>query len=934
MDFDALLEEIRASPDYRGQIVHVHKVLPRNAEFSPTLKPLSPACRAFLESEGIEQLYSHQARSVDLLREGRDVLVVTGTASGKSLCYQLPLLEMLESDPDGRAVLLHPTKALSQDQCRAMSRAVRSSGLSERKASSLLGVYDGDTPGAMRRKLRDEAHLIFTNPDMVHAALLPQHPRWADFLRRLRYVIVDEMHTYSGIFGSNAANLFRRLRRVCAHYGSDPLYVLCSATVGNPLEVATKLICREPELIDNDGSPRGKKTFVFWNPPIIRRRRFRSRRSANVEATELMTQLIASQVPTITFSKAKVTSELIYRYASEMLAPHLRDKVTPYRGGYLPAERREIERKLFDGELLGVSTTRALELGIDVGGLDAAIVVGYPGTLAGFFQQAGRAGRRDRESLAVLVGVDTAVNQYVMKHPDYVFGRPIERIVLDPGNPYVLSGQLRCAAYELPLSEAEVGQYGPYARLVLDVLVEQRKLNKVGDKWYHASDDVPEHEVSLRDYCDANVTITDVECGQVIGEMNKFDAQSIIHPEAIYLHQGDTYLVLSLDLVRNLCLVRRIDCDYYTQPHGGTDVHHIDQPLRERQFGGAAAYFGEVTAYFRTQEYERIHFYSLDAVSRHPIDMPTYQLETMALWITPSEELVRKLIAEGIDVHRGLMGIGYATRMILPLFIKCETLDFSHSSCTAINAPWHTVFVYERYPHGLGFTEEAYDMLADVILAVDDRVRSCECGNGCPSCIGKPLRGYTCWNIERGEANIPSKKATLRLLRGIIQDGASLRKPDAGSFGQPDAERMLLLERGIRRRLERLADPELFHPIDPRPAVGFPAPEQAAASTTSDVTRRAIKRIWLDKAARSTGIQPPSGDTSRITREEPSEVDSELAHETRGPRHREQSRALRNLLRSNPTAKPSQPAEPVPGEQQVQLGDRVAARALRMRKKK
>lgn len=942
VDFEEFLNRIRSSPAYRDQIVHSHVVESREAIYADPHSPLGEACSKYLASAGIERLYSHQAEALDAAREGKDVLIVTGTASGKSLCYQLPLLEMIEKSPAARAILLHPTKALSQDQFQALRRALAPStgsgcsgiGSSERP---LIGVFDGDTPANMRRKLRDEAAVILTNPDMLHAALLPNHTRWAEFLRNLKYVVVDEMHTYSGLFGSNVANLFRRFERVCRHYGARPQFIFCSATVGNPLEVARKLTGRDAVLIDNDGSPRGRKTYVFWNPPRIVQRQFKSRRSANVEAHELMAELIYAGVPTITFSKAKVTAELIYRYVVETLernAPHLARKVTPYRGGYLPEDRREIERKLFSGELLGVSTTRALELGIDVGGLDASIIVGYPGTLAGFFQQAGRAGRRDRESLAILVGIDTAVNQYVMKHPEYIFGKPIERIVLDPDNPYVLSGQLRCAAYELPVSEDEADSFGEYARVVLDVLTEQHKLNKVGDKWYHASEDVPAHEVSLRNYCDANVAITDIDTGRVIGELSKFDAQPIVHPNAIYMHQGETYLVLELDLDRNLCMVKRVDTDYYTQPIGGTDVHHIDQPLRERDLGAAKAYFGEVTAYFSTHLYERIHFYNLDAISRHEVNLPTYQLETMALWITPREEIVRAIIEEGLDVHKGLMGIAYAMRMILPLFIQCETLDFSHSSCTAINAPWHTMFIYERYPHGLGFTEQAFEMLDTLLPAVYDTILKCGCRNGCPCCVGKPLRGYTTWNTERGEANVPSKRSALRLLRDIIGDGTGLRSRDADSMGQHAEEKRLLMERGLRRRLERMGDPEVFHPIDPNPRVGFPEVEKPAASTDADIARRAFKRI---RFAKRPPMAQPADDPSRPAKDFDAAADPELAHEAAPRTVRTGSKALRELMRKGAAPAPPAPAEPsarLPDRpvEEIRLGDSIAARARKLRK--
>lgn len=889
-DFAEFLESLQSSPAYRGQIVYSHTVEPREPVYADRAASVSQSSAAYLESLGIDRLYRHQAEAVDAIRGGTDVLVATGTASGKSMCYQLPLLEMLETDAEARAILLYPTKALAQDQFRAMNSHSFNFRLSTLNS---IGVFDGDTPSATRRKLRDEGRIILTNPDMVHAGVLPQHPKWAGFLANLKYVVVDELHTYSGLFGSNAANLFRRLQRICRHYGSDPVYIFCTATIGNPVEVAEKLTGKTPVLIDNDGSPRGRKTYVFWNPPKqVVRRKYRTRRSANVEAHELMTDLVRAGVPTITFSKAKVTAELIHRYVTESLqklAPHLAGKVTPYRGGYLPEERREIERRLFSGELLGVSTTRALELGIDVGGLDAAIVVGYPGTLAGFFQQAGRAGRRDRDSIAFLVAVDTAVNQYVMNNPAYIFGRPIERVVLEPDNAYVLAGQLRCAAFEMPIDESEVALFGPHARLVLDVLVEQKKLNKVGAKWYHASDDIPHHDHSLR-WCDRfNVTILDVDTNKVIGELSKYDAQPIIHPDAIYLHQGETYLVLNLDLGRNVCYVKQVESDYYTQPTGGEDVHHIDHPLREKDFGSAKAYFGEVSVYFTINEYEKISFYSLEATSRHELKLPTYQLETMAFWITPPEELVREMMAEGLNVHRGLMGIGYAARMILPLFISCETLDFSHSSCTAVNAPWHTMFVYERYPLGLGFTEKAYEILDEVMLAVRDRVRQCDCIDGCPCCVGKPLRGYTTWNIELGEANIPSKKAALRLLDGIIGDGTQIRTRDHDSLGQDAAERKLVLERGIRRRLERLADPEhIFHPIDPQPETGIPEPTKPQQRSNSDVARRATKRMPLAKQE-SPGVTEPA-------------ADEDLKHEQ----------------------KP---------KQVVQLGDSVAARARRARRR-
>ncbi|MCD6360163.1 MAG: DEAD/DEAH box helicase, partial [Armatimonadetes bacterium] len=452
MDIGRFLQHIEQSPDYRGQIVYVREYEARAARCADTTEPLAAPVRQALAAMGIEALYSHQAEAVDRARRGEDVLVVTGPASGKSLCYQVPLLETLLSDPDATALLVFPTKALCQDQFGALRRLLDAADMSD----VFSGVYDGDTPGDLRRRLREGARVIFTNPDMLHAALMPRHARWAEFLAHLRLMVLDEIHVYSGIFGSNVANLLRRLWRVCAHYGSRPQLLGCSATLSNPAELAETLTGRPMGIVDDDGSPRGPRRYVFWNPPRIRARDWRGRRSANVEAHELMSELIRREVPTITFSKAKMTAEMIHRYVTENLqrtAPALAGKVTPYRGGYLPAERREIERRLFSGELLGVSCTRALELGIDVGGLDAAILVGYPGTRASFFQQSGRVGRQDREALVVLVGLDTAINQYIMSHPEYIFGHPVEEAVIDPDNPFVVTQHLRCACHELPLND-------------------------------------------------------------------------------------------------------------------------------------------------------------------------------------------------------------------------------------------------------------------------------------------------------------------------------------------------------------------------------------------------------------------------------------------------------------------------------------------------
>ena len=848
MDVDAFLDEIRTAPGYRGQIVHVHEVAARAATFAQDEPDLSDGTRRMLAATGVERLYSHQGEAVAAATAGRDVLVVTPAASGKSLCYVVPIAEMLQRRPDAGALMLFPTKALCQDQYRQLGRCLTAGGL-----ETFAGVYDGDTPPATRRKLRDNASVIFSNPDMLHAAIMPQHARWAEFLASLRYLVLDELHVYNGIFGSNMANLLRRFERLCAHYGSRPRIVACSATIGNPAELAERLTGRHMVLIDRDGAPRGRRVYVFWNPPRVRQGTWRSRRSANVEAHELMAELVRRGIPTITFSKAKMTAEMIHRYVCEALertAPQLVGKVAPYRGGYRPQERREIERRLFAGELLGVSCTRALELGIDVGALDACVVVGYPGTLASFRQQSGRAGRGDRDTLVVLVGLDTAVNQYVMGHPEYVFGRPVEQAVVDADNPFVVTGHLRCATHEMPLAPQEAGRFGPHAGTVLKILEENRKVRHIKGRWYHAASETPQHEMSLRDTADRSVTIEDVDTGEVIGQVNKFDASPILHPEAIYLHRGQTYRVLELDITdKYVARVKRVEVDYYTQPLGGTDIHHVDAQLREKPFGRGRACWGEVTAYFHNAAYEKVRFYELDAISIHELDMPTFQLETMAVWLIPPEELTEQVRRAGLDAHAGLRGIGYATRMLLPLFIACDTLSFSHT-VGAVNSPWQTVFVYERHPLGLGFTHKAYEHLHRIMPAVLDNLRACPCDDGCPCCTGKPLRQYATWSVDRGEASIPSKAAARMILEGLIGEGTNLDCPDTLALSDSEQAEAVRLEQALRRRLERMREPELFHPIHPHVETGYPEPEDPAALEMPDVDRRTTRRIDFHKNLR------------------------------------------------------------------------------------
>jgi len=480
LDATKFINSLMSEYDYRGQAVHVETIPPREACYAPLVPPVAPALSSSLEQMGITELYTHQAEAVSRVRAGQDVVVVTSTASGKTLCYNIPVIEALMLDSGATALYIFPTKALAQDQQRGLARFVEL----EPSLPIKSGTYDGDTPDSTRRKLRENANVILTNPDMLHQGILPSHPSWRRFFAGLRYVVIDEIHAYRGVFGSNVANVVRRLRRVCAHYGSDPTFICCSATIANPGELAEAICGKQVAVVDNDGAPRGARKFVFWNPPRLDSTM--ERRSSNSEAERIMVELLESGIPTITFVRARVVAELIYKYAVESLqrkAPLLAKKIKPYRGGYLPSERREIERQLFSGELLGVVSTNALELGIDIGSLDASLIVGYPGTIASTWQQAGRAGRKGEESLSVFIAHDLPIDQYLMRHPEYFFGRSPEHAVVNHANPYILVGHLRTAAMELPVSPLELADFGDYAPALIERLEEKGDVLSTRQGW-------------------------------------------------------------------------------------------------------------------------------------------------------------------------------------------------------------------------------------------------------------------------------------------------------------------------------------------------------------------------------------------------------------------------------------------------------------------
>lgn len=794
------LEKLEHSPFYEGQIAHVEELRARPARQDEPAGGFPAPIRQVLDGLGIERLWSHQARSLEAARRGENVAVVTSTASGKTLAYTLPVLESLLQDPENTALFLYPTKALAQDQLRSMLRV---GALSEEIGARLrTGTYDGDTPSSSRRKLRDEGNVILTNPDMLHSGILPYHAKWSHFLSRLKYVVIDEIHAYRGIFGSNVANVIRRLRRVCRHHDAHPQFLLGSATIANPRDFATRLIGDEVTLVDDDGSPRGPKRFVLWNAPYADDAAMQ-RRSANVEAHRLYAELVKDRVQTICFSRARVVAELIHRYAQETLTrekPELAKLIRPYRGGFLPRERREIEKALFAGELLGVSSTNALELGIDIGTLDASIVVGFPSTIASLWQQSGRAGRGAEESVTFFVAYDDPIDQYLVRHPHWLFSQSPESAVIDPENPYILSGHLQCAAFELPLDDADSAAFGEISRDLVRLLEESGRTRRVDGQSYWANTDFPSRQVSLRHMSDDTYTILAVppDTGkgsayrprtgpqfqapdpgeaEVIGMVDATSALELLYPEAVYLHNGDTFVVRHLDLEGKTAYVERRDVDYYTNPV--LEQHLVLRGTREvGRFGDASIGFGDATVTWFTAFFKKIQFFSTDSIGWGNLDLPPQDIDTTTAWITLPDELKRGLKALGKNPIEGLAGVRNLLISVVPLWAMCDRADIG-GVVDSKNLGKPTVFLYDRFPGGLGFVENAFRRPADILAAARSLVEECPCDDGCPSCVGLPvLRPAQHQDPEAGGAwPIPDKECAALILEGLVTRGEDPHRP-------------------------------------------------------------------------------------------------------------------------------------------------------------
>ncbi len=763
MDVARVLGEIRRDPHYRDQIVHEETFPARPARYADPARPLPAPLADALRQRGVTRLFTHQAAALDAIRDGESVIVTTGTASGKTLCYLLPVIETLGRDPEARALFIYPTKALAQDQADTIGEfASLIPGLA-------YGTYDGDTPADERRRLRQSGRILLTNPDMLHVGILPQHFRWwRPFLRSLRYVVLDDMHVYRGVFGSHVGLVLRRLWRACRVHGADPQIICTSATIANPEEFGGRLTGRALRLVADDGAPRGPRRFVLWNPPVLARREMR-RRSPYSEAAWLLASLVRQSARTIVFTKARKITELVYRYATDALGetPALAAQLSPYRAGYLAKERRAIEQRLFRGELLGVVSTSALELGIDVGALDAAVLVGYPGTMASVWQRTGRAGRGTGDALAVLIALEDALDQYLMRRPAYFFGRPVEHATVDPENPYILAAHLRCAASELALGSSDAALFGPRLPEVAEALEGLGELVRRRERWHPRSRTYPARHVDIRAASGDTYGIVEATSRRLIGTVDASRAFEQVHPGAIYLHQGDAYRVLRLDFETRHALVERNDGGYYTEARVLTDLAILGERA-SRPVGaasGTVACFGDVRVTQQVIEYRRKQLASETVLGVHALDMPEEELRTTALWLVLPPSVVGELETRRLDLAGGIHAVEHAAIGLLPLFAMCDRWDIG-----GVSYPVHpetgraTIFIYDGYPGGVGVTEKGFELLDGLLARTLEVIESCPCEAGCPSCIQSP---------KCGNLNEPlDKEAAVHLLRALTREAA------------------------------------------------------------------------------------------------------------------------------------------------------------------
>ncbi len=761
-------------------VTAIRRLAAAPAQYAPFPEAVDERLKAALASRGVPQLYTHQAEAIAHALAGRHVVVTTPTASGKTLCYNAPVLQAVLEDPASRALYLFPTKALAQDQLAellALSDAVAAS------AGAGIGVftYDGDTPQDARKTIRSRAQLVLSNPDMVHSGILPHHPRWAKLFENLRYVIIDELHAYRGVFGSHLCNVLRRLRRICRHYGSHPIVLCSSATIANPKELAERLVEAPFELVETSGAPRGEKIFVFVNPPVVNHQ-LGIRRSYLGETRRIAAEFLKRQLQLIVFAQSRLATELLTTYLKDDFeeAPGT-ERIRGYRGGYLPNRRRAIERGLRQGAVRAVVSTNALELGIDIGALDVAVMAGYPGTIAATWQRAGRAGRRSGRSAAVMVASSAPLDQFVVRNPSYFFDASPERALIDPDNLHILVDHVKCAAFELPFHSTE--SFGRYdVQQILALLAEQGLVHRTGSaedaleasndaarpreagRWTWTSESYPADAVSLRSISSDNFVVVDTTGDtRVIGETDFTSGPATLHPKAIYLVEGKAYQVDRLDFEGRKAFVREIDCDYYTDAITYTRVTVLDTFASEGEPRAPRSH-GEVHVVSRVVGFKKIKFYTNENVGSGELDLPEQQMHTTAYWLTIPADVMASLPFAPDDRRDGVVGLSYAMRQLAQLLLMCDRHDIGISIETDGETgadQMARIFVYDNYPGGIGFSEPLFRLHPELLAGTRRLIAECECESGCPSCVG-PI----------GNTGPLAKAAAMRILDRLLAGAA------------------------------------------------------------------------------------------------------------------------------------------------------------------
>ncbi|MFD0958945.1 DEAD/DEAH box helicase [Paenibacillus chungangensis] len=742
------LGELKANEEVMDNVTHWRTLPPRTAATTPLPADLHEELRQALVAKGIGELYTHQGDAYREVRSGRHVVTVTPTASGKTLCYNLPVLQSLLENGEGRALYMFPTKALAQDQVAELQQLA-----DLMDAVIKTHTYDGDTPPNVRTAIRNAGHIVVTNPDMLHSAILPHHTKWVKLFENVKYIVIDEVHAYRGVFGSHVANVIRRLKRICRFYGSSPQFICASATIDNPKEHAERLIGESVSLVDRNGAPVGEKHIIFYNPPVVNKQ-LGIRRSSVLETRKLAAMLLKQGVQTIVFARSRVRVELLLTYLQDMIRDKLDQRsIRGYRGGYLPKLRREIERGLRSGEIRGVVSTNALELGIDIGQLQACVLNGYPGTIASTWQQSGRAGRRQESSVTFIVASSNPLDQYIVQNPDFFFNRPPERALIHPDNLLIQIDHVKCAAYELPFQRGDT--FGSESvEDMMEFLMEEKVVHKAGERWHWMQQSFPAHNISLRTAAQENFVIIDMTSGsRVLGEVDRFSAPTLIHEEAIYIHEGVQYQVEKLDYDEKKAYVRQVDVDYYTDANLAVElkVLHVDQ---EKQSGALLRQYGEVTVNAKATIFKKIRLRTHENVGSGPIHLPEEELHTSSYWFSFSDEEAGSMSRN--EMQFALLGIANVLVHIAPLYLMCDPFDIRVvPQVKAILTERPTIYFYDRYPGGIGLSERLYQVHDELMERAKGLVRGCGCVSGCPACVGP---------IE--EVGLTGKQLALRLLDG------------------------------------------------------------------------------------------------------------------------------------------------------------------------